>query len=72
MGGNVAEWTHDFYEIPKQDDVEDYLGPEKGEYHVIKGASWMQGTITELRLSIRDYGIEGRQEVGYRIARYAE
>jgi len=72
MGGNVAEWTHDFYEIPKQDGVEDYLGPEKGEYHVIKGASWMQGTITELRLSFRDYGIEGRQDVGFRIARYAE
>jgi formylglycine-generating enzyme required for sulfatase activity len=72
IGGNVAEWTHDFYEIPKKDDVEDYLGPVKGEYHVIKGASWMHGTITELRLSFRDYGIEGRQDVGFRIARYAE
>ena len=72
MGGNVAEWTHDFYEIPKQDEVKDYLGPVKGEYHVIKGASWMHGTITELRLSFRDYGIDGRQDIGFRIARYAE
>jgi formylglycine-generating enzyme required for sulfatase activity len=72
MGGNVAEWTHDFYEIPKQDEVKDYLGPMMGEYHVIKGASWMHGTITELRLSFRDYGIDGRQDIGFRIARYAE
>jgi|TARA_B110000971_G_C20039660_1_gene516919 formylglycine-generating enzyme required for sulfatase activity len=72
MGGNVAEWTHDFYAIPKQDAVEDYLGPVNGEYHVIKGASWMHGTITELRLSFRDYAVEGRQDVGFRIARYAE
>ena len=72
MGGNVAEWTNDFYEIPKQDAVEDYLGPSKGEYHVIKGASWMHGTVTELRLSFRDYGIDGRQDIGFRIARYAE
>lgn len=72
MGGNVAEWVHDHYEIPKQTNVTDHLGPPKGEYRVIKGASWMHGTITELRLSFRDYGIEGRDDLGFRIARYAE
>ena len=72
LGSNVAEWTHDYYEIPDQNVVTDHLGPETGEFRVIKGASWMHGTITELRLSFRDYGIEGREDLGFRIARYAE
>ena len=72
LGGNVAEWIHDHYEIPNKSAVTDHLGPQKGEYRVIKGASWMHGTITELRLSFRDYGIEGRNDLGFRIARYAE
>jgi formylglycine-generating enzyme required for sulfatase activity len=72
LSGNVAEWTHDFYEIPDDQPVTDPLGPTSGEYHVIRGSSWMHGTITELRLSFRDYGSDGRQDVGFRIARYAE
>ncbi|MEQ8483522.1 MAG: SUMF1/EgtB/PvdO family nonheme iron enzyme [Pseudomonadales bacterium] len=72
MAGNVAEWVHDFYEIPDGAPVTDPLGPAAGEYHVIRGSSWMHGTITELRLSFRDYGSDGRQDVGFRIARFAE
>lgn len=72
LGGNVAEWVHDNYEIPSDEPVQDSLGPTKGEYRVIRGASWMHGTITELRLSFRDYGIAGRQDLGFRLARYAE
>lgn len=72
MAGNVAEWTHDFYEIPDAEPVSDPLGPPSGEYHVIRGSSWMHGTITELRMSFRDYGKDGRQDLGFRIARYAE
>ncbi|MGI9326492.1 MAG: PEGA domain-containing protein [Pseudomonadales bacterium] len=72
LGGNVAEWMHDFYEIPDATEQHNPVGPTEGEYHVIKGASWMHGTITDLRLSYRDYGTDGRQDVGFRIARYAE
>ena len=72
MGGNVSEWVHDYYSIPDTDSPVSPLGPETGEYRVIRGASWMHGTITELRLSFRDYGLEGRRDVGFRIARYAE
>ena len=72
LGGNVAEWVHDFYEIPDGTAVADPLGPEKGEYHVIRGASWMHGTVPDLRLSGRDYGTDGRPDVGFRIARFAE
>lgn len=72
MSGNVAEWINDFYEIPGADAVVDPLGPEAGEYRVIRGSSWMHGTITDLRISFRDYGLEGRQDLGFRIARFAE
>ncbi len=72
LSGNVAEWVNDFYEIPSADAVVDPLGPETGEYRVIRGSSWMHGTITDLRLSFRDYGLEGRQDLGFRIGRFAE
>jgi len=72
MSGNVAEWVNDFYEIPDPAAVVDPLGPGTGEYHVIRGSSWMHGTITDLRISFRDYGLDGRQDVGFRIARFAE
>ena len=72
LGGNVAEWVHDFYEIPDGSSVVDPLGPPQGEYHVIRGASWMHGSVSDLRLSGRDYGIDGRPDVGFRIARFAE
>lgn len=74
-GGNVSEWIHDYYGItrvtPGQDAV-DPAGPAQGEQHVIRGASWNSGTMTQLRLAYRDGGIEGREDVGFRIARFAE
>jgi formylglycine-generating enzyme required for sulfatase activity len=73
MGGNVSEWVQDLYTIypPSSTVMVDPLGPSEGEYHVIRGASWMDDTITELRLSYRDYGDEPRPDVGFRIARSA-
>ncbi len=75
MGGNVAEWIHDFYSIPPPTTggpLIDPMGPAEGEYRVIRGSSWMDSTITELRLSYRDYGNKARPDVGFRIARFAE
>ena len=72
MGGNVAEWVHDYYHIPSNNAIVDELGEPAGEFHVIRGSSWKHGTITDLRLSFRDYGLEGRDDVGFRLARYAE
>lgn len=74
MGHNVAEWVHDYYGIEATLGTApdtDTLGPEKGEFRVIRGASWRHGTLTELRLSFRDYGLDPRDDVGFRIARYA-
>ena len=75
LGGNVAEWVHDLYAIrfgASQEVERDPLGPAEGEFHVIRGSSWMHSTVTELRLSFRDYGNEARPDVGFRVARYAE
>jgi len=74
LGGNVAEWVHDVYSIAGSSGIAevDPLGAQQGSNHVIRGASWAQGTITELRLSFRDYGKDGRDDVGFRVARFAE
>ena len=72
LAGNVAEWVHDYYEIPGTERTTNPLGPKSGEYHVIRGSSWMHGTITDLRLTFRDYGSDGRPDMGFRIARFAE
>ncbi len=75
LGGNVAEWVHDRYAIRfggSQEAERDPLGPTEGQYHVIRGSSWMHATITELRLTYRDYGNDARPDVGFRVARYTE
>ena len=66
---------HDFYAITpsvRGQLARDPTGPAEGEYHVIRGASWMDATVSELRLSYRDYGRDARPDLGFRIARYAE
>jgi formylglycine-generating enzyme required for sulfatase activity len=74
LGGNVAEWVHDVYGIPSANGATevDPLGPQSGDNYVIRGASWAHSKIAELRLSHRDYGQAGRDDVGFRLARYAE
>ena len=75
LGSNVAEWVNDFYAGTSEDlpsGQVDPLGPDGGDFHVIRGASWMHGTLTELRLTFRDFGKDGRTDVGFRIARYLE
>jgi formylglycine-generating enzyme required for sulfatase activity len=71
-GGNVAEWVQDYYSVPTPGQVTpvvDPTGPERGANHVIRGSSWRHSGVTELRLSYRDYGSNGRIDVGFRIAR---
>lgn len=74
MGGNVAEWVLDVYSIPSDSGTTqvDPTGLQTGDNYVIRGASWSHSKIAELRLSYRDYGQAGRDDVGFRIARYAE
>ena len=73
MGGNVAEWTHDYYSIyPYRADkiYIDPLGPDDGKHHVVRGAGWKQAGISELRLSYRDYSSTKRPDLGFRVCRY--
>jgi formylglycine-generating enzyme required for sulfatase activity len=74
LGGNVAEWVHDYYTVTVDSGQlqTDSLGPTEGKQHVIRGASWKQSGLTDLRLSARDFGEGARNDVGFRIARYAE
>jgi formylglycine-generating enzyme required for sulfatase activity len=73
LGGNVAEWVHDIYAVRPEGSAvveRDPTGPKEGAYHVIRGSSFMDATVTELRLSYRDYGDEPRPDVGFRVARH--
>jgi formylglycine-generating enzyme required for sulfatase activity len=74
LGGNVAEWSHDYYAVypgMAETQVTDPVGPASGDHHVVRDSSWRQGGIAELRLSYRDYSRGGRPDLGFRIARYA-
>jgi hypothetical protein len=39
---------------------------------VIRGSSWRHAGILELRLAYREFGSEGRLDVGFRLARHVE
>jgi formylglycine-generating enzyme required for sulfatase activity len=73
-GGNVAEWTNDYYGVytgPADDVAVDPLGPDDGTHRVIRGSSWQHSGITQLRLSYRDFGTDPRTDVGFRLVRNA-
>lgn len=74
VGGNVAEWVHDYYTVSGDTGelAVDPSGPADGKQHVIRGSSWRQSSVTDLRLSARDFGESQRNDVGFRVARYAE
>jgi formylglycine-generating enzyme required for sulfatase activity len=75
LGGNVAEWMHDVYVIhPRglETPLRDPLGPPEGRHHVIRGASFRHASLSELRWTYRDYAESPRDDVGFRIARYAD
>ena len=74
LGGNVAEWMHDFYQVYTPDSSRVYTdpeGPEQARFNVIRGSSWRHATETTLRMSYRDFGDAARSDLGFRIARSA-
>jgi len=74
LGGNVAEWTHDLYTVqpPATAVAVDPAATGAGSLRVIRGSSWQHSAVTELRLAYRDYGDGKRNDLGFRIARYAQ
>jgi formylglycine-generating enzyme required for sulfatase activity len=75
LGGNVAEWCHDFYAIytynTNKTDI-DPTGPMEGKHHVVKGSSWKYASMGKLRFAYRDYSDDKRPDLGFRICRYLE
>jgi formylglycine-generating enzyme required for sulfatase activity len=72
LGGNVAEWVQDVYTLDLLETTErtdDPLGPATGPLHVVRGASWRSATARDLRLAARASGSDGRDDLGFRIAR---
>jgi formylglycine-generating enzyme required for sulfatase activity len=74
LGGNVAEWTHDLYTVQPASGAAavDPVAGGAGALHVIRGSSWRSAAVTELRLAYRDFGDGKRNDLGFRIARYAQ
>ncbi len=73
MGGNVSEWTHDSYSltVPKQGRTySQTLDTTLVDEHVVKGANWRSGTLTELRASYRDGASQPRDDIGFRLGRF--
>lgn len=74
MLGNVSEWVNDVYaSFDSSGTVKDYTGPAtNGPRHVIKGGSWRTATFADLRAAWRDGADAAAQNIGFRVARYAE
>lgn len=75
LGGNVAEWCYDFhstYASLNNELLIDPIGPAEGTKHVIRGASWLRGDLSNTRLSYRDQSNKKHVDVGFRIARYLD
>jgi formylglycine-generating enzyme required for sulfatase activity len=73
LGGNVAEWCHDYYTIyaySGQKVTLDPMGPKQGTHRVVRGSSWKHSSISALRLAYRDYSNGRRPDVGFRVCRY--
>jgi formylglycine-generating enzyme required for sulfatase activity len=72
MMGNVREWVHDGFSAPQpgQKTQVDPMEDSAAQFHVIKGASWMDGLWIDLRLARRRYDEAGAPDLGFRVARY--
>lgn len=73
QGGNVSEWTHDSYSLvlPKAGTVfQNPFDLKTASSHVIKGANWRSGSVTELRPSFREGAVKSRDDLGFRVGRY--
>ena len=40
MAGNVAEWINDWYDAYPKNKSNNYTGPQKGEYRIVRGGGW--------------------------------
>lgn len=75
MTGNVSEWVHDTYvSFEANSGGTDPTGPSSatGTRRVIKGSNWRTTLFADLRAAWRDGADAPTQDIGFRVARYAE
>ncbi len=73
MTGNVSEWVNDRYSsFVDTGAATDPLGPDSGRAASVRGASWRTATTAGLRLAARESADAARDDLGFRIARFAE
>ena len=73
LAGNASEWMNDYYSVElHREPLTDPMGPDAGDYYVVRGSNYTHGRFSELRWTFRDYGSEPRRDVGFRIARFVE
>ncbi len=74
LGGNVSEWTTDLYATTYSIDAVavDPMNLAAGNQHAVRGASWRSADIAALRVAARAADAAPRDDLGFRIARYAE
>ena len=72
LSGNVSEWTHDPYSPapPRGGEEIDPVGDGRGAARVVKGSNWRSATLAELRAAFREPAVGGRDDLGFRVARY--
>ena len=72
--GNVSEWVHDFYSedffTSENGELYNYMGPNFGNSHVIKGSNYQSSNRTELGISYREGQIDVSSLIGFRVARW--
>ncbi len=76
VGGNVAEWVHDYYTVSSDSGAVAVGSHGSGRRQAAARDPRRQLEAIEryrdLRLSARDFGESQRNDVGFRVARYAE
>jgi formylglycine-generating enzyme required for sulfatase activity len=72
LGGNVAEWCTDFYSFTYPSEprpLVDWAGVEKGDQRVIRGSSWRSVEPQDLRNTLKRFGKDAADDVGFRLVR---
>ena len=74
LGGNVSEWTTDLYasSYSAEGVASDPMNLAAGNQHAVRGASWRSASSADLRVAARAADAAPRDDLGFRIARYAE
>lgn len=74
LGGNVSEWVNDYYDVQGHQGkpLLDYRGPDAGNRHGVRGASWALASRADIRLAARRAGSGAELDIGFRIARYVD